>query len=103
VPLRARRRRRARAGEEGAHVIRAEEVLYQAGIPHILLPVQRDRFASNTFMVPAVVKAKLALCGGGFREALSSHTLLMHIPSGRAIRLIEANANAPKERTKPVA
>ena len=57
---RGQRRRRTRVGEEGAHVIRAEEVLYSAGVPHILLPVQRDRFASNVFMVPRLLKAKIA-------------------------------------------
>jgi hypothetical protein len=100
VPLRARRRRRARGGEEGAHVIRAEEVLYQAGVPHILLPVQRDRFASSTFRVPGLLKAKTALCRGGFKQALPSRSVFVHVRSGRAIRLIESTGNAAKNSTK---
>jgi len=98
-----RRRRRAPMGEEGAHVLHAEELLYSAGIPHILLPVQRDRFSSYTFMVPSVPKAKIALCRGGFRLALPSSTVLVHVRSGRAIRLIEANGNAGMGSTESVA
>lgn len=97
---RGQRRRRTRVGEKGAHVIRAEEVLYSAGVPHILLPVQRDRFASNVFMVPGLLKAKIALCRGGFKPALPSHSVMVHIRSGRAIRLLEANGNATSDNTK---
>src|ERR1019366_5780725 len=97
---RGQRRRRTRVGKEGAHVIRAEEVLYSAGIPHILLPVQRDRFASNVFMVPGLLKAKIALCRGGFKPALPSHSVMVHIRSGRAIRLVEANGKATSDNTK---
>jgi hypothetical protein len=103
VPRRAGRRRRARMGEDGAHIIRAEEVLYSAGVPHILLPVQRDRFASNVIMVPSLLKAKIALCRGGFKQVLPSHTVMVHIRSGRAIRLMEATGNAAKDSTKSVA
>ena len=84
-------------------MIHAEDVLYSAGIPHILLPVQRDRFSSNTFMVPSLTKAKIALCRGGFRQALPSSTVLVHVRSGRAIRLIEANGNAGIGSTESVA
>jgi hypothetical protein len=77
MPRRARTRRGSRMGEEGAHVLCAEEVLYRAGVPHILLPVQRDRFASNVFMVPGLLRAKIALCRGGFKQALPSHTVLI--------------------------
>jgi hypothetical protein len=103
TPTPHRRRRRARMGEEGAHVLHAEEVLYSAGIPHLLLPVQRDRFSSNTFMVPSVPKAKIALCRGGFRQALPSGTVLVHVRSGRAIRLIEPNGNAGMGSTESAA
>ncbi len=103
VSHRARRRRRARMGEEGAHIIRAEEVLYQAGIPHILLPVQRDRFASNVIMVPHLMKSKIALCRGGFKQAFPSRTVMVHVQSGRAIRLIEANGKAANDKTQSIA
>ena len=93
-------RRRTRVGEDGAHVIRAEEVLYRAGIPHILLPVQRDRFASNVFMVPCFLKAKIALCRGGFKPAPPSQSVLVHIRSGCTIQLLEANGNATSDSTK---
>ena len=61
----------------------------EARIPHLLLPFQRDRFASNTFMVPCLRKRKTRLCQAGFRETSRSPTVLVDIQTGRSIRLYE--------------
>ena len=83
-------RRRSRAlRNEGEHILHAESALYWARIPHLLLPFQRDRFASNTFMVPCVAEARDRLCQAGFRETPRSPTLLIDIQTGRSIRLYE--------------
>jgi len=44
-----------------------EAALYRARIPHFLLPFQKDKFASNTFVVPSLLEAKGCLCRAGFR------------------------------------
>jgi hypothetical protein len=87
-------RRRARRSwtvlrDEGVHLLHAEAVLYRARIPHLLLPFQRNKFASNTFMVPSLAEARDCLCAGGFRESLRSLTLFVDIQTGRSIRLYE--------------
>jgi hypothetical protein len=89
-------RRRARRSfaverDEGVHVMHAEAALYGAGIPHILLPFQRDRFASNIFFVPCVPDAKACLCRAGFREQSPSATALIDGQTRRPIRLYEDN------------
>ena len=83
-------RRRSRASDdEGEHLLHAESALYWARIPHLLLPFQRDRFASNTFMVPCVAEARDRLCQAGFRETPGSPTVLIDIQTRRSIRLHE--------------
>jgi hypothetical protein len=83
-------RRRSRALQnEGEHILHAESALYWARIPHLLLPFQRDRFASNTFMVPCVAEARDRLCQAGFRETPRSPTVLIDIQTRRSIRLHE--------------
>ena len=87
-------RRRARHSwtalrDEGVHLLHAEAALYRARIPHLLLPFQRNKFASNTFMVPSVREATDCLCRAGFRETPRSLTLLVDIQTGRSIRLYE--------------
>lgn len=83
-------RRRSRASDdEGEHLLHAESALYWARIPHLLLPFQRDRFASNTFMVPCVAEARDRLCQAGFRETPHSPTVLIDIQTRRSIRLHE--------------
>ena len=77
------------ARDEGVHLLHAEAALYRARIPHLLLPFQRNKFASNTFMVPSVAEAKDCLCDAGFRETPRSLTLLVDIQTGRSIRLYE--------------
>jgi hypothetical protein len=66
--LMPRRRSIASRRGEGEHILHVESALYWARIPHLLLPFQRDKFASNTFMVPSVREAKDCLRRAGFRE-----------------------------------
>jgi hypothetical protein len=42
--------------DAGIELLNAEAALYRAGIPHMLPPFQRDRFLSNMFLVPQVIK-----------------------------------------------
>jgi hypothetical protein len=86
--LMARRRSRS-LRNEGEHILHAESALYGARIPHLLLPFQRKKFASNTFVVPSVPEAKDCLCHSGFRETSRSPTVLVDIQTGRSIRLYE--------------
>lgn len=82
--------RRSRAAlHESQHLLHAESALYRARIPHILLPFQSNRFASNTFMVPCVPEAEDCLCRAGFRETPRSTTLLVDRQTGRSIQLYE--------------
>jgi len=74
---------------DGEHILHAEAALYRAGIPHLLLPFQRDRFASNVFMVPSVPDAQQALSRAGFRHGSNSPSLLIDLETGRPIRLFE--------------
>ena len=73
----------------GEHLLRAESALYRGRIPHLLLPFQRDRFASNAFMVPSVAEATHCLCQAGFRESPRSPSLLIDCETNRPIRLVE--------------
>jgi len=82
-------RSRASLYTEGEHLLHAESALYRARIPHLLLPFQRNKFASNTFVVPSVAEAKDCLCDAGFRETPRFLTLLVDIQTGRSIRLYE--------------
>jgi len=82
-------RSRASLYTEGEHLLHAESALFHAGIPHLLLPFQRNKFASNTFMVPSVREAKDCLCRAGFRETPRSLALLIDRQTGRSIRLME--------------
>jgi hypothetical protein len=75
--------------DEGVHLLHAEAALYRARIPHLLLPFQRNKFASDTFMVPCVPEAKACLCHAGFRETPRSLLSLVDIQTGRSIRLYE--------------
>jgi hypothetical protein len=74
---------------QGEHIMHAEAALYRARIPHLLLPFQRNKFASNTFMVPCVTEAKACLCDAGFRETPRSPSLLIDSQTRRLIRLYE--------------
>ena len=74
---------------EGEHILHAESALYWARIPHVLLPFQRDKFASNTFMVPSIAAANDCLRQAGFRQALGSPTVLIDRETRRPIRIVE--------------
>ncbi len=84
-----RRRSPAMKHDDGDHLLRAESALYRGRIPHLLLPFQRDRFASNAFMVPSVAEATHCLCQAGFRESPRSPSLLIDCETNRPIRLVE--------------
>ena len=89
IKLIPRRRSIAWRHGEGEHILHAESALYWARIPHLLLPFQRDKFASNVFMVPCVAEARECLCHAGFRETPRSPTVLVDIQTGRSIRFYE--------------
>src|SRR5208282_160309 len=76
--------------DAGIELLNAEAALFRAGIPHMLLPFQRDRFACNVFLVPQVIDARACLLRAGFRCASSNETVLLDSQTNRAIRLIEA-------------
>ena len=63
------RRSQATKHDDGDHLLHAESALYRGRIPHLLLPFQRDRFTSNTLMVPSVAEAMRCLFQAGFRES----------------------------------
>lgn len=83
------RRSRAQAEPKGEHLLHAESALYHAGMPHLLLPFQRDRFASNVFVVPFAFEAKNCLRRAGFLEVPHSPELLIAHQTGRSVRLFE--------------
>jgi len=89
IKLIPRRRSIASRRGEGEHILHAESALYWARIPHLLLPFQRDKFASNTFMVPCASEARDCLRQAGFRETPRSPTVLVDIQTGRSIRFYE--------------
>jgi len=78
------RRLRARVAEDGEHILHGEAALYRAGIPFLLLPWQRNRFASSTFLVSDVADAKLCLRGVGFRESAGCPSVVVHEQTRRA-------------------
>ena len=89
IKLIPRRRLQASLQREGEHILHAEATLYRGRIPHLLLPFQRDRFASNRFVVPCLSEAKDCLRLAGFREIPRSPTVLIDVQTGRSIRLYE--------------
>jgi hypothetical protein len=89
----ARTRLRTTLDNEGEHLLHAEAALYRARIPHLLLPFQRDKFASNTFMVPSMAEARDCLCQAGFREIPRSPTVLIDTQTRQLIQLYEDKAN----------
>lgn len=83
------RRSQATEHDDGDHLLHAESALYRGRIPHLLLPFQRDKCASGTFMVPSVAEATRCLCQAGFRESRGSLSLLTDCETNRPIRLVE--------------
>jgi hypothetical protein len=80
--------------DDGEHLLHAESALYWACIPHLLLPFQRDRFASNAFMVPSVAEARRCLCQAGFRESPGFPSLLIDCETNRPIHLVEEQSRS---------
>ena len=76
--------------DAGIELLNAEAALFRSGIPHMLLPFQRDRFASNAFLVPLVVDARACLLRAGFRSVPQTVAMLVDSETNRAVRLIEA-------------
>ncbi|MGA8212639.1 MAG: hypothetical protein WB799_03535 [Candidatus Sulfotelmatobacter sp.] len=74
---------------QGEHIMHAEAALYRAGIPNLLLPFQKDRFASCTFFVNDVEQARTRLLEAGFREVSRCATALIHVGTRQAIHLYE--------------
>jgi hypothetical protein len=82
----------------GEHVLHAESALYRAGLPHLLLPFQRDRFASNVLAVPVMRDAQHALSQSGFRYSNNARSCLIDLATGDSIRIVEHKVkNVPKE------
>jgi hypothetical protein len=75
--------------DDGDHLLHAESALYRGRIPHLLLPFQRDRFTSDTLMVPSVTEAIRCLFQAGFRESPRSPSMLIDCETNRTIRLLE--------------
>ncbi len=76
--------------DAGVELLNAEAALFRSGIPHMLLPFQQDRFASNVFYVPSAADARVCLWQQGFRGILRSDEMLLDSETNRAIHLIEA-------------
>jgi len=74
---------------DGEHFLHAEVTLFRAGIPCLLLPFRRDRFASSAFFLKDVEQARTCLLEAGFREVSRCATALIHNGTRRAIHLYE--------------
>jgi len=77
------------ARDAGIELLNAEAALFRSGIPHMLLPFQRDRFSSNVFYVPSARRARECLLREGFRSVLHTEAALLDSQTNRAVRLIE--------------
>jgi len=75
--------------DAGTELLNAEAALFRSGIPHLLLPFQRDRFASNVFYVPNAAEARACLLRQGFRTVECSDGAFMDSQTSREIRLVE--------------
>ena len=94
TPLLAGRKHRSNTSKlDGEHILHAEATLYRAGIPYLLLPFRRDRFASSTFMVSDVAGARVCLLEAGFRKTSHSPLLLIDGQTRRPIQLYEDRQN----------
>ena len=84
---------------DGEHILHAEATLYRAGIPYLLLPFRRDRFASSTFMVSDVGGARVCLLEAGFRKTSDSSLLLIDCQTRRPIQLYEDKHNPAQSKS----
>lgn len=90
TPGRAERRFKSYSSTlDGEHLLHAEVTLYRAGIPYLLLPFLRDRFASSTFFLKDVEQARTCLLEADFCEVSRCATALIHNGTRRAIHLYE--------------
>jgi len=85
--------------EEGEHIMRAEVALFRAGIPHLLLPFQKNKFASNLFLVPNLPKAKACLRRAGFQVNFQSETILFDGRTGQRIQLIQGRCKLAEDQS----
>jgi len=100
TPLFAGRKHRSNTSKlNGEHILHAEATLYRAGIPYLLLPFRRDRFASSTFMVSDVGGARVCLLEAGFRKTSHSSLLLIDGQTRRPIQLYEDKYNPAPQRS----
>lgn len=76
-------------GDEGVHILNAEVALYRMSIPHLLLPFQLNRFASDMVMVPDIQEARACLIATGFRGHEAVRSVLIDVDTDRPIRLIQ--------------
>ena len=75
--------------DAGVHILNAEVALYRSSVPNFLLPFQRDRFASDMFVVPDVREAKACLVAAGFREDERIRSVVVDADTDRRIRIIQ--------------
>jgi len=80
---------RSSCHSQGEHIMHAEAALYRAGIPNLLLPFQKDRFAGSTFFLKDIEQARTCLLEVGFREVSRCATALIHAATRQAIHLYE--------------
>lgn len=73
--------------DEGVQILNAEMALYWPRIPHLLLPFQGNRFASDVFMVPDLLEASACLIAASFRQ--EAGTTYLDGETGRPVRLIQ--------------
>src|ERR1022692_1101427 len=81
---------------EGEHIMNAEIALFRAGIPFLQLPFQRNKFASNLFMVLNVSKARACLQRAGFQAKFDSETVLFDGGNGQAVQLLQGKYRRPR-------
>jgi hypothetical protein len=84
---------------DGEHILHAEATLYRAGIPYLLLPFRRDRFASSTFMVSDVAGARVCLLEAGFRKTSRSPLLLIDGHTRRPVHLYQDKHNPAQSKS----
>lgn len=67
----------------------AEAALFRSRIPHMLLPFQRNRFASNVFYVPSAAEARAYLLRQGFRPIAPDSPVFLDTGTGRTVRIVQ--------------
>lgn len=75
--------------DAGTELLNAEAALFRSGIPHMLLPFQRDRFARNVFYVPSATGARACLLRHGFLTVRHFGAALLDSRTNREIRFAE--------------